>query len=340
MLTRYRVDASYWQGQLKLGEALRHVAVSFTTGAPETMLEGDAIRWLPWFGLALIAALAGLALSTWRPQTGLLLVVLVVPAAAILLLASRSPKFNPRYLMLVSPAYLLLLAGGAAAWFRRAQGVPGRRHPALAGAAALVLGPVLVTSALGAANWFGDPAFSKAQWREVSAFVRSQLGPGERVVLVSGHAAPAWDYYASDIPPLRLPDIDVLDVNAVLGFGAGKALEQGLAGKDGAWLVEWQNEVVDPVGFAPYFLARAGRELPVDRSFWHLGLRHWQLRPDASYPSEPRPQHEQGANFDHKLALLGWDDPARGRAAGLLAGPQHAARGLPGFAGPGRRGGP
>ena len=43
--------------------------------------------------------------------------------------------------------------------------------------------------------------------------------------------------------------------------------------------------------------------------FWHLGLRHWRLRPDATFPAEATPAHVQGANFDHKLALLGWDDP-------------------------------
>jgi mannosyltransferase len=309
MLTRYRVDASYWQGQLKLVEALRHIAISFTTGAAETMLEGDAVRWLPWFGLALVAALVGLALTSWRSRAALLVVVLVVPIALILMLASRNPKFNPRYLMLVSPAYFLLLAGGVTAWLRRARN--GRL--ALAAVPALILAPVLVTSIAGVGSWFGDPAFTKAQWREVAAYVRSQIGPGERVVLVSGHAAPAWDYYAADIPPLRLPDIEVLDVNATLGFDSGAALAQGLSGKDGAWLVEWQNEVVDPAGFAPYFLDRAGQELPVNRSFWQLGLRHWQLRPAASYPAQPQPQHEQDANFDHKLELLGWDDPEQGQ---------------------------
>ncbi|MGE5602330.1 MAG: glycosyltransferase family 39 protein [Nitrososphaerales archaeon] len=309
MLTRYRVDASYWQGALKLGEALRHIAINFTTGAAETMLEADAVRWLPWFGLALVVALAGLLLTPWRSRAGLLLVVLLVPIALILMLASRNPKFNPRYLMLASPAYFLLLAGGAAAWFTRA--MQGRLG--LAAVPALILAPVLVTSVAGVGNWFGDPAFTKAQWREVAAYVRSQIGTGERVVLVSGHAAPAWDYYAADIPPLRLPQIDVLDVNAVLGFDSGADLAEGLSGRDGAWLVEWQNEVVDPAGFAPYFLDHAGRELPVDRSFWHIGLRHWQLRPDASYPAQPQPQHEQGANFDHKLELLGWDDPVQGQ---------------------------
>ena len=52
MLNRYAVDRSYWQGALKINEALRHVAISFTTGAPETMLEHDAVRLLPWFGVS------------------------------------------------------------------------------------------------------------------------------------------------------------------------------------------------------------------------------------------------------------------------------------------------
>lgn len=313
MLTRYRVDASYWQGELKLGEALRHIAISLTVGAPETILEGDAVRWLPWFALALLVALAGLALSSWRRRAALLLVVLVVPVILVLVLASRNPKFNPRYLMLASPAYLLLLAGGAAAWFERAHGGLARRaRPALAALPAVILAPALITSVVGWANWFGDPAFTKAQWRQLAAYVRSEIGPDERVVLVSGHAAPAWDYYAADLSPLRLPEIDVLDVNAVLGFDAGAAFAQGLSGADGAWLVTWQDEVADPVGFAPYFLGRAGQEQTVDRSFWHLGLRHFALRPDATYPTEPQPQHDQDANFDHKLALLGWDDPQDG----------------------------
>ena len=45
------------------------------------------------------------------------------------------------------------------------------------------------------------------------------------------------------------------------------------------------------------------------QEFWHLGLRHWRLRPDAIFPAEASPAHVQSANFDHKLALLGWDDP-------------------------------
>ena len=50
-------------------------------------------------------------------------------------------------------------------------------------------------------------------------------------MLLSGHAWPAWDYYAPDIPRVRLPDIDILDVNAALGFDAGAALNTALGGQ-------------------------------------------------------------------------------------------------------------
>ena len=119
MLNRYAVDRSYWQGALKINEALRHVAISFTTGAPETMLERDAVRLLPWFGVALIvaAALVWPAGAAETKESGPArgsssAGVVAFPVVAVLLLASRTPKFNPRYLMLVSPAYLLIMAGG------------------------------------------------------------------------------------------------------------------------------------------------------------------------------------------------------------------------------------
>ena len=136
MLNRYGLDRSYWPGALKLNEALRHVAISFATGAPETMLEADAVRWLPWFAPSpFVAATAAGLFRKWAGREGararrtgrslrlpllrspdlVLLATLIIPTVAILLLASRTPKFNPRYLMLVSPAYLLILAGGVGA---------------------------------------------------------------------------------------------------------------------------------------------------------------------------------------------------------------------------------
>ena len=373
MLNRYAVDRSYWQGALKINEALRHVAISFTTGAPETMLERDAVRLLPWFGVALVVAAGALVWqgsrgsdarsggaeeSGWFCALVYLSTCLLLPILAVLLLASRTPKFNPRYLMLVSPAYLLILAGGIGALAggrsvcagAEAQGSRGARasritHHAARITFAVILSAFLIaTSVIGLHNWFTDPAFTKAQWRELAAAVRAQIAPDEAVLLVSGHASPAWDYYAPDIPRTRLPEIDILDVNAVLGFDAGAQLGRALAGKAGAWLVSWQDAVVDPAGFVPHFLDRAGAEQPVAQEFWHLGLRHWRLRPDATFPAEATPAHVQSANFDHKLALLGWDDPREDqltvywRVLNTLTKDYRVSRDPGGRAGP--RGGP
>ena len=52
--SRYRADASYWSGTLKLGEALRHTFISFTVG--ETVLEPVAVRLLWVFVLLLVTS--------------------------------------------------------------------------------------------------------------------------------------------------------------------------------------------------------------------------------------------------------------------------------------------
>lgn len=328
MLNRYSVDRSYWQGSLKLGEALRHVAVSFSAAAPEMMQESAAVRLLPWFGLALgIAVLALLSTPGRRDQgaatTGYLLATLALPLIAILALASRTPKFNARYLLMVSPAYLLLLAGGAGALVYRGKGY---RRPGITAlrAARRILGPCLAVAVIaftaGVAyhslhNWFTDKAFTKAQWREMVGSVSRRMAPDEAVVLVSGHAYPAWEYYAPSVPVVRLPNIDVLDVTRVLGFDAGTQLGPALAGKSGVWLVEWQADTMDPMGVVPYLLDRAGTEIPFNRGYWGLQVRHWQLRPGAQYLAGPQPEHEQAADFGHQVALLGWDQPRDGLIA-------------------------
>ena len=336
MLNRYAVDRSYWQGALKINEALRHVAVSFTTGAPETMLERDAVRLLPWFGVALVVAAGVLvwqgsrgAEEQRRRGAGAILVLvylstcLLVPLLAVLLLASRTPKFNPRYLMLVSPAYLLILAGGigalaggpigeSATQRTNASRITHHAHLHLRRSAAqvqvsritlaLILSAFLITtSAIGLRNWFTDPAFTKAQWRELAAAVRAQIAPDEAVLLVSGHASPAWDYYAPDIPRTRLPEIDILDVDAVLGFDTGAQLGQALAGKTGAWLVSWQDAVVDPAGFVPYFLDRAGAEQPRRR---RSGT--WGCGTGGCVPMRPSPRRRPRRMSRARTSITSW----------------------------------
>lgn len=347
-LRRFGEDASYWQGALKLDEALRHIAISFSTG--ETVLEQQAIP-LAWIvaALAFVCLLALLWTSfrvhrssftqsrrvggpEWivhRSSLLFVLLYLLVPIAGILLLSTGNPKFNPRYLMLASPGLVLLLAGGLALpWRLHSQLTNDNSQLTIANFLRLLsllsLLSLLAIFAFSIRNWFADPAFTKDDWRAAVAYVKSQLQPDESVILVSGHAYPAWRYYAPDVQPLRLPDIETLDVDAVLGLSAAGALNQGLAGRRGAWLVQWQDEVVDPNGVIPFLLDTAGDAQPAAASFWGLGTpQHYRFfdavraspdGPGTAFPEElPLSAAYQGQplniNFANQVELLGYSQP-------------------------------
>lgn len=311
MVRRFGEDASYWRGALKLDEALRHVAISFTTG--ETVLETQA---LPLAVVVLgIAAVCAAAMwregaTTTRQSTRFALLILLAPVVCTLLLAASAPKFNPRYLMLASPGLVMILAAGLARP-TRADASPLGRGLALVGALA-----VTAVFAYALRNWFFDPAFTKDDWRSAVAYVKSQLQPDERVLLLSGHAAPAWLYYAPEIDPLRLPAIDTLDVTAVLDLDtAADALADGLSHQRGAWLLRWQDEVVDPAGVTPYLLGQAGALQTAPARFWGLGApQHVRFAaPSPAFSAQPPPdaagQPQQPVNFANQVELLGFSQP-------------------------------
>lgn len=301
---RFRVDTSYWTGTLKLEEAFRHWVIHLTLGAPETTLERDAVRLIPLFaGVTAAAVLVLLWRAHTRPSLTLLLVWLLLPTLFILALAYRNPKFNPRYLIITYPAWTLTLAGALAF----PSPLSHNRHLAEPRRFLLLAPfPLLLLLFLRADyRWFTDPAFTKPDFRGAITYVRQQRQPGEPVFLVSGHMSPVFDYYAPDLPRLRLPDIDVLDVEQVLGFDVASVLNQAIVGTPGAWLLLWQDDVVDPMGVVPYLLQRAGDEAPVPDAFWHVRLRHFLFPPHARVPVRPPVERPLNINLGNRITLLG-----------------------------------
>lgn len=281
-----REDRSYWTGTLKLDEAFTKVAISFTSG--ETVFESTAL-WL-LAGYAALTLLTVVAL--WRNSVAGRRVLLyagcwlLAPVVAVLSLALVIPKFNARYVMEALPALLLIWASGLALFgdVRR-----GRRTAMLAPLAASLL---VLGFFLGLSNWFFNPSFDKDHWRQVTAFLRPRLAPEEVVVLVSGHAWPVWDYYAADLPVVRLPDLEILDVDAVLDFATTGAVLRTIfaegSGLDGAWLLTWQDEVVDPNGVTTVQMELGGREKGQSATFSGLGLRRFTgFRPHRFVDAPP-----------------------------------------------------
>ncbi|NLE75378.1 MAG: hypothetical protein GX605_01330 [Chloroflexi bacterium] len=316
---RWQADVSYWPGSLKLGEAWRKVALSFLGG--ESLLEAEGLRLLPFYGAALAVSVSVWAATAWKERRragegwpglwGLAFALgyAVVPVAGLLALALVTPKFNPRYAMLASPGVLLLLGGALG----RALALRSGRALCAAPAGAAVLFVVGV-SAYAGWNLYHDPAFSKADFRGVARHVRGHAAADETVVLVSGHMVPVWDYYWPGSPRIPVPPLRILDARDPVGWEAAETLNDALAGRGGAWLVLWQDDVVDPSGIVAYLLERGGQPLPVDAAFWHVGLRHYALPPNLDLPPAPQPAQPSQGTFGGQVAFLGLDQPAPGEA--------------------------
>jgi mannosyltransferase len=317
---RYGQDDSYWQGALKMGEALRKLLISFSLG--ESVLEPIG------YPLAIgFLALLGLSLFTlWSPadrqrpaatrqahtrSMRFLALYLLIPIAGVLMLTIWTPKFNPRYLMLASPAFLLFFAGGIDALILaalHARSAPRRMvQLALAG---VTMGFLFGSFFYADRNIYADPAFSKADFRGVADYLRAHRTSDEAIILVSGHMFPVFEYYMPDTETLRLPPDRTLSTSHVLGYEIADVLNEGLAGKAGVWVVRWQDDVVDPGGILSLLLEAAGERLPVDASFWHVGLEHYRLPQDIRFPDSPEIAHQTEANFGGAIRLLGWSQPA------------------------------
>jgi uncharacterized membrane protein len=321
VIARFGQDASYWRGALKLDEALRHILISFTMGESvlEPIAQPIALGWLIVLSIGLVALSINRQSAIGNRQSALVFCVLylLVPLALLLVLFSRNPKFNARYLMIASPAFYLLLAAGVSRFtFHVSRFTPHASritHYALRNTfSLLIFAFLLLTSAYAVYNIYFDPAFTKASFRDVARYIEQHITQDEAIILTSGHLFPAFHYYyRGDAPTLRLPDEPTLNTERVLGYETARVLNETLAGKRGAWVVLWQDEVVDPNGFVPMLLSSRGTEQKLaPTNFYHVRLRHWTLDPHARWATEPEPRVRRAANFQNRIQLIGYDAPA------------------------------
>jgi mannosyltransferase len=322
MLHRYGADVSYWQGTLKLDEVLRKVAISFSLG--ETVFEEVGARLAVGYGVILLIALAAIAFSergtdhkrhgTLHPPFSILflLLYLLLPIALIIALSYRVPKFSPRYLMLSSPAFILIIAGGLTTllqWHgtRKGSSALGRLPSAIRYSLfALGLLFILTTSAYADYNNYFNIHFTKPDFRGAARRIEEHIGPDEAVILTSGHMYPVFTYYYRGHNWYPIPAERTLSTEHTLNFSVADDLNRALAGKSGVWVVLWQDEVVDPNGFLLMMLEEKGKLLEAE-DLWHVRLRHFALPEGVHFSSQPDIQHPIEVNFEGRIKLLGYD---------------------------------
>ncbi len=216
------------------------------------------------FGAA--GALGALALARRRRLLDGV-VWLAAPALVVVYFAAQNFKvFNPRYLAVSAPAFLLV---AAAAWADR--GAAGRRW---------LGGAVAVLWAVSLHHHYFDPRYEREDYRAALAAVRSAIAPGEQVLAVG--AVEPVEFYARDLPVERL----------WLGFAADTArlereLDAVLSRAQGSWVVLSREEDLDPDGR----FARKMERIAAGAPGTHPGVRVWHVTRTAGgaqAPAAPR----------------------------------------------------
>lgn len=190
---------------------------------------------------------------------------LVVPLAAYFAVLHRQPSFEPRYMILVTPALLLLLAVGPVWWPARALRLKR------AGLQLVLYAAPLLVFALGLYGYYTDTSSFKDDSAGVAAWLAAETTASDIVYVDVPHP---FHYYAGRYgiaAPVRYLFVDIHTI--------AETLTREAAGRDRLYWVTWRGSDTDPRGVVPYLAQKYGRLLG-SREFrgYHVS---WFSLPDA-----------------------------------------------------------
>ncbi|MGD8490593.1 MAG: glycosyltransferase family 39 protein, partial [Anaerolineae bacterium] len=132
----------------------------------------------------------------WHRSGWLLVGYLAMPIAAIYALSFFQPAYmNSRHLILITPAFYLLLASGLTLWRGRTWAVG-------------LLAWLIIIGGTGYStyNYFANPAYDKDHHRQWGDYLREHVRPGDVVIVDPPHIETLYHYYAdTGVPWVGLP---------------------------------------------------------------------------------------------------------------------------------------
>lgn len=160
-----------------------------------------------------------------------LLALWLVPVLAFWLVTLQIPLFQPRYLIMALPPYLVFASAGLLAL--------RRIHPSALLAGALVLA-VPTAAALSAVNYSSQ--VQKEDWRGAMSYVQDHLRLRDVVVVFPGYLVTAVNYYYKPGRPSHVPQVDVKTIPSLRtkGFGDAEldaALRDAVTCHERAWFI-------------------------------------------------------------------------------------------------------
>lgn len=292
-----------WQTPVTLPEIIQIMAVKLAVNRADPATE--------FWGASIFAVLAGLGLLGWRraaptplPPLRLLLAALLLPTLLFFLVTVRVPLFQDRYLIVILPAYLLLVAGGVV-WL-------GRHWLPLAWLALVVLG-WLAWNPLRDVVYAVEP--QREDWQGAYRFIDAHAREGDIVLVHPGYLRTTASYYARRFDDLaRLPIITLPEIGAD-GFGEREldiALVERTGGESGGGKTRvWLVTSPERLGAADILLQRwyEGNTLRfADHRF--NGVRLQTFSYNGPFKAGLwRPEIPLAVDFGDELSLVGatWD---------------------------------
>lgn len=311
--SRFLVNgATTWHRPIDLRD---YLGVTFTKFAVNRA--GDAAQAAGLWLFAALALIGALPLA-WRrapwpwpalaPRRRALLLVLLValPLALFYAVTLVRPLYSDRYLIAVTPAFALLVAGGVLALERL------WRPLALVGLAA-----ILATSwvPLREVNLSTQP--QKEQWRDAYAHIAAHLHPDDLVIVEPGYLDTTLAYYRLRQPAdARLRDVPLLTIPDEYTDGARDNhdldlyLQQHTATFERVWVVlstaEDRLATVDPRDQLRGWYTYNGR-LVDERQYNGVWVGLYTYRGPFGAPFYPSAPLRLGVTYADGMALTGYD---------------------------------
>lgn len=272
-------------GPAGLGRIVGPSLIAFSVG---TTVEGP-LAWGLTLGILFWVVLGAIALlrdPDRRPTGALLLLYLLVPMAMAWLTRPLMPFFFQRFLLLVTPAYYLLLALGL--------GVTGRRVPWLT---ALGLALVVGASGYSLRNYYDDTRFAKGGYGRLISHIQAHARPGDAIIMNNPDQRALFDYYRPEgIPAYMFPRAYPLEDPRTEAD-----LREIAQRHPRLWLIIFGNPApYDPNRFIERWLSRHGAK-SYHGDFVDAGLDLYVMAPAPAAEEQPL-----RANFAGRIELLGY----------------------------------
>jgi len=208
------------------------------------------------------------------------------------------PVFQDRYLMIGTPAYLVLVGAGLYQLSNLQSPIPSSRSPISKVALAVGVVAVIAPQILALRAWFTDSSFAKGEYGKAMTFVSTRAQPGDVLLLNNYIQWRLFEYYRPANLPAKLVPTEALGSDAKTDV----ELENLVAGKTRAWLVDFGYAAqYDPEHRAERWLAQHGyKQLAQD----FIGVRV-SLYDLACHPSDS-PEHRLDAKLGQSVALAGY----------------------------------